>query len=41
MTQKRTAVIAYADDVTIILTNPQDIPKLHEAIRLYTKASGA
>jgi hypothetical protein len=34
-------VIAYADDVTIILKDPQDIPKVQEAIRLYTEASGA
>ena len=39
--KKRTAVIAYADDVTIILKDPHDIQKLHAAIRLYAEASGA
>ena len=39
--KRRTAVIAYADDVTIILTDPNDIPKVQDAICLYTDASGA
>jgi len=39
--KRRTAVIAYADDVTIILKDPHDIQKVHEAIRLYAEASGA
>ena len=34
-------MIAYADDVTIILKDPQDIQKVLEAIRLYAEASGA
>ena len=39
--KKRTAVTANADDVTTILTDPQDIPKVHDAIRLHAEASGA
>jgi hypothetical protein len=38
---KRTAVIAYADDVTIILRSPKDIPIVQEALRCYADASGA
>jgi len=38
---KRTAVIAYADDVTIILRSPKDIPIVQEALRCYEDASGA
>jgi hypothetical protein len=38
---KRTAVIAYADDVTIILRSPKDNPIVHEALRCYEDASGA
>lgn len=37
--KKRTARIAYADDVTLILTDHQNIRKVHEAIRLYAEAS--
>ena len=38
---KRTAVIAYADHVTIILKSPKDIPIIQEALRCYEDASGA
>ena len=38
---KRTAVIAYADDVTIILRSPKDIPIVHEALHSYEDESGA
>jgi hypothetical protein len=38
---QRTAVIAYADDVTIILRSPKDIPIVQEALRSYEDASGA
>jgi len=38
---KRTAVIAYADDVTTILRSPKDIPIVQEALRCYEDASGA
>ena len=38
---KRTAVIAYADDVSIILRSPKDIPIIQEALRRYEDASGA
>jgi len=36
-----TAAVAYADDITILLTRPEDIPKLHEILDTYQKASGA
>jgi hypothetical protein len=38
---KRTAVIAYADDVTMILRSPKDIPIVQEALRCYEDASAA
>ena len=38
---KRTAVIAYADDVTIILRSPRDIPIVQEALGCYEDPSGA
>ena len=38
---KRTAVIAYPDDVTIILRSPKDIQIVQEALRCYEDASGA
>ena len=39
--KKITAVIAYADDVTIILRAPDEIPIVQEALRCYEAASGA
>jgi hypothetical protein len=38
---KRTAVIAYVDDVTIILRSPTEIRIVQEALRCYEDASGA
>lgn len=37
----KTAVVAYADDVTIFLTSPVDIPIIQDVIRCYENASGA
>jgi hypothetical protein len=38
---RRQIVIAYADDVTIILQSPQEVPLVQEAIRVYEAASSA
>jgi hypothetical protein len=38
---QRISVIAYADDVTVIITNREDIDKIHQAIRTYEEATGA
>ena len=37
----RTAVVAYADDITLFLTDPNDIPVLAETLRRYQDATGA
>jgi len=37
----KTAVIAYADDVTIILTTPGDVRRLQETLHTYEAATGA
>jgi hypothetical protein len=37
----KTAVVAYADDVTIFVTIPEDIPITRDAIQCYETASGA
>jgi len=37
----RSSVVAYADDVTIFVTTPTEIPKLQEAIHSYEAASGS
>jgi hypothetical protein len=37
----RTSIVAYVDDVTILVTTPSDIPKLRDAIHCYEKASEA
>jgi len=34
-------VVAYADDVTILVTQPGDFAIIHEAVRCYEKATGA
>jgi hypothetical protein len=34
-------VATYADDITLFVTTPADIPALREAIRTYEKATGA
>jgi hypothetical protein len=36
-----TACIAYADDVTVVIQNEQDIKSLNAIIQLYTQATGA
>jgi len=33
--------VAYADDVTIFVTRSEEIPKLHDILDTYQKASGA
>ena len=40
-TQVTNKVIAYADEVTLLVTDPQDIPRIKAAIREYEAASGA
>jgi len=37
----RTSVIAYADDVTILVTSPSDIQKIQDALHTYEEATGA
>lgn len=37
----KTAVLAYADDVTLHVTSPQDTPRIKYAIEQYEAASGA
>jgi hypothetical protein len=37
----KTAVAAYAGDVTIFVTSPTDLPVVHNAIQCYEKATGA
>ena len=37
----KTAVVAYADELTIFLTDPREIPKLEESLQWYARASGA
>jgi hypothetical protein len=39
--ESNTAVVAYADDVTIFLTKAEEFRRVREAIELYEKASGA
>jgi len=39
--RSRTAVVAYADDITLLVTDPKDIPALVETLRRYEKATGA
>jgi hypothetical protein len=34
-------VLAYADDITVILSEREDIEKVHQAIRIYEQATGA
>ena len=33
--------MAYADNITLLVTNPKDIPALAETLRRYEKATGA
>jgi len=37
----KTTVVAYADDVTIFVTSPTDIPKMQKAQHIFQEASGA
>jgi len=39
--RKGIATVAYADDITIFLTRPEEMPKLREILDTYQKASGA
>jgi hypothetical protein len=39
--QPKTTIIAYADDVTILITTPDEIPVIQEALLCYQNASGA
>jgi hypothetical protein len=38
---EKLAVVAYADDISIFISDPQDIPKIQSAIHTFTQASGA
>jgi len=37
----RTAIVAYANDIILLVADPKDIPALAEALRMYEKATGA
>jgi hypothetical protein len=37
----KTTVLAYADDVTLLVTSPQDIPRIKTALDQYAAATGA
>jgi hypothetical protein len=39
--QRKTAVVAYADDVTVLATTQEDIGVLREALCCYERAAGA
>jgi hypothetical protein len=39
--QRKTAVVAYADDVTVLVTAPEEIAAIEEVIRSYEEATGA
>ena len=39
--QRKTAIVAYADDVTILATSPEDIITIREAVQQHEKATGA
>jgi len=39
--ETKTTIIAYADDVTIAVTKPKEIPIIHDTLRTYQKATGA
>jgi hypothetical protein len=38
---RKTALVAYADDINIFVTTPTDIPIISDAIKCYKKATGA
>ena len=37
----KTTVIAYADDVTIVVSKPEDVPIVHDTLRKHERATGA
>jgi hypothetical protein len=39
--QIKTAMLAYADDVTILATSPSDIIAIRDAVQQYDKATGS
>jgi hypothetical protein len=39
--QRKVAVLAYADDITILVTAPEDIDRLKEIVQCYEGATGA
>jgi hypothetical protein len=38
---QRISVLACADDITVLISNREDIDKVHQAIRIYEQAAGA
>jgi len=38
---RKTVAVAYADDITIFVTTPTDIPVINDAIQCYDKVTGA
>jgi hypothetical protein len=38
---QRISVLAYADDITVLISNREDIDKVHQAIRIYEQTTGA
>jgi hypothetical protein len=36
-----TSIVAYADDVTILITDPNEVPLVQDALKCYQEASGA
>jgi hypothetical protein len=39
--QRQTAVVEYADDVTVLVTAPEETTAMEEALRCYEEAAGA
>jgi hypothetical protein len=39
--QRQLAATAYADDITLLITTPEDIDAVKDAIQCYEKATGA
>jgi hypothetical protein len=37
----KTSIVAYADDVTILIIDPSEVPLVQNAIKCYQEASGA
>ena len=38
---QRISALAYADEITVLISNREDIDKVHHAVRIYEKATGA